>query len=95
MAAAQVPLEVKFRGVIVGDFYSDIVVEDVVLLELKAIDNLSNVHFAQLLNYLKSSGLNVGMAINFGNTKLQYRRFENRFEKTLDMAEAIKDLLTE
>jgi len=92
-AVAQVPLKVKFRGVIVGNFVADLIVEDVVIIELKAVENLSNVHFAQLLNYLKSTGMQVGMAINFGNTKLQYRRFENRFDKKLNMTEALQDLL--
>lgn len=94
-AVAQVPLKVKFRGVIVGDFVADLIVEGIVILELKAVENLSTVHFAQLLNYLKSTGIQVGMVINFGNTKLQYRRFENRFDKKLDMAEAVQDLLKE
>lgn len=69
----QIPLKVDFRGVTVGDFAADMVVEGKVLLELKAVDNFSNQHFAQLLNYLKTTGIEVGMVINFGNPKLQYR----------------------
>jgi len=91
----QVPLKVDFRGVTIGDFAADMVVEEKVLLELKAVDNLSNQHFAQLLNYLKTTGIEVGMAINFGNPKLQYRRFENRFRQKTDMHEAMRDLLKE
>lgn len=89
----QIPLKVDFRGVTVGDFAADMVVEGKVLFELKAVDNFSNQHFAQLLNYLKATGIEVGMVINFGNPKLQYRRFENRFSQKLNMDEAIRDLL--
>lgn len=89
----QVPLKVNFRGVIVGDFAADMIVEGKVLLELKAVDNFAKHHIAQLLNYLKTTGIEVGMLINFGNSKLQYRRFENRFGRTLSMDEAIRDLL--
>lgn len=91
----QVSLKVSFRGVIVGDFYADMIVEGKVLLELKAVDALAKEHYAQLLNYLKATGIEVGMAINFGSTKLQYRRFENRFDQKLNMNEAIRDLLSE
>lgn len=94
-AQAQVPLKVSFRGVIVGDFVADLIVEGIVLVELKAVENLVKQHFAQLLNYLKSTGIEVGMVINFGNTKLQYRRFENRFDQKLDMDQAIGNLLDE
>lgn len=89
----QIPLKVDFRGVTVGDFAADMVVEGKVLLELKAVDTFANHHFAQLLNYLKTTGIQVGMAINFGNPKLQYRRFENRFKADLNMQDAMRDLL--
>ncbi len=77
---SQVPLQVKFRGSIVGEFYPDIIVERTVLLELKAVKALASEHIAQVLNYLKATGIPVGMLINFGNSKLEYRRFNNRFE---------------
>ncbi|MEO8574054.1 MAG: GxxExxY protein [Pyrinomonadaceae bacterium] len=88
----QVPLSVSFRGVMVGDFSADMVVEGKVLLELKAVDTFSNRHFAQLLNYLKATGIEVGMAINFGTPKIQYRRFDNRFGQDLNMDRALRDL---
>ena len=90
-AAAQVPLLVKFRGVIVGDFYADILVEGKVLIELKAVRNLANEHYAQLLNYLKATNLEVGLLINFGNPKLEYRRFDNRNTQKIN----VQDLLSE
>jgi len=78
-AQSQIPLRVMYHGQIVGDFYPDIIVENVVLLELKAIKALAPEHMAQVLNYLKATGNEVGFLINFGNPKLEYRRFDNRF----------------
>ena len=92
-AERQIPLNVSFRGVMVGDFSADMVVEGKVLLELKAVDAFSNRHFAQLLNYLKATGIEVGMAINFGTPKIQYRRFENRFGGDTNMDKALRDLI--
>ena len=88
----QLPLKVSFRGVMVGDFAADMVVDGNVLLELKAVDAFSNRHFAQLLNYLKATGIEVGMVINFGTPKIQYRRFDNRFGREKSMDEAMRDL---
>ncbi|MDD2852268.1 MAG: GxxExxY protein [Desulfuromonadaceae bacterium] len=78
-AQSQIPLKVMFHGQVVGDFYPDIVVEDDVLLELKAVKALLPEHLAQVMNYLKATGIGVGILINFGNPKLEYRRFGNKF----------------
>lgn len=75
------PLAVSFRGQIVGQFYADILVEGKIILELKAVSALSDIHKAQVINYLKATGIEVGLLINFGNPKLEYRRFDNRFKK--------------
>lgn len=75
----QVPLKVKFRGIVVGDFYADLLIENKVLIELKAVNGLLNEHFAQILNYLKATEIEVGLIVNFGKPKLEYRRFNNRF----------------
>jgi GxxExxY protein len=91
----QLPLKVRFRGVMVGDFSADMVVDGKVLLELKAVDAFSNRHFAQLLNYLRATGIEVGMVINFGTPKIQYRRFNNRFGTDKSMDEALRDLIEE
>ena len=88
----QVSLKVKFRDVIVGDFKADMIVEGKVLLELKAVDTLAKEHYAQLLNYLKTTGIEVGLVINFGNPRLQYRRFENRFSKGIEIADSFKEV---
>jgi GxxExxY protein len=84
-------LAVKFRGILVGEFYVDILVEKKILLELKAASALSKEHQAQIINYLKATGIEVGMLINFGNPKLEYRRFENKFLKN----ESIRDIFSE
>jgi len=78
---AQKPVKVSFRSHVVGDFVADIVVENKVLLELKAVKTLAPEHIAQVLNYLKATGLEVGLLINFGNSRLEYRRFNNRFDR--------------
>ena len=78
---AQKPLKVSFRSHVVGDFVADIVVEHKVLLELKAVKALAPEHIAQVLNYLKATGLEVGLLINFGNSRLEYRRFNNRLDR--------------
>lgn len=73
-AACQVPLHVKFRGVIVGEFYVDILVENKILLELKAVTRIAPEHKAQVINYLKATGIEIGLLLNFGNSKLEYYR---------------------
>ena len=81
-AQSQMPLEVKFRGVVIGEFYADILVDSKVLLELKAVSAFGKEHFAQIINYLKATKIEVGLIINFGTSKLEYRRFDNRFLQT-------------
>ena len=78
-AERQIPLTVHFRGVVVGEFFADVLVENKVLIELKAVKNFVNEHFAQIINYLKTTKIEVGLIVNFGNPKLEYRRFNNRF----------------
>ncbi len=73
-AVCQVPLQVKFRGVIVGDFYADVLVEGKVLVELKAVSRILPEHKAQVINYLKATGIEIGLLVNFGNAKLEYFR---------------------
>src|SRR5580658_10091200 len=70
----EVSLKVKYKSVVVGDYFADMIVERRVLVELKACTNLESVHEAQILNYLKASGIHVGLLMNFGKPKLQYRR---------------------
>jgi GxxExxY protein len=80
-AEAQSPLKVIFRNQTVGDFFADIVVENTVLLELKAVKALAPEHQAQIINYLKATGIDIGLLVNFGNPKLEYRRFNRHNDK--------------
>ena len=73
-AEQQVPIKVRFHGRIVGDYIADILVENSIILELKAQDKISDVHKAQTLNYLKATGLKLAILINFGKDKLDYER---------------------
>ncbi len=73
-AAEEVALKVTFRHRIVGDFYPDILVEDRLLIELKAVRALTPEHEAQLLNYLKATGVKVGLLVNFGRRRLEWKR---------------------
>ena len=72
--ASQVPLRVFHRNKLVGDFFADIIVDDKIILELKAVKSINPVAEAQLLNYLSISGLPVGYLFNFRNTSLAWKR---------------------
>jgi GxxExxY protein len=76
-AEPRVPLLVRFRGEVVGEYFADLLVEGRVIVELKAVKALAPEHQAQLINYLKATGIEVGLLINFGNPKLEYRRLHN------------------
>ena len=70
----QVAMPVTFRGEVVGQFYADIFVENKVIVELKAVEALAAEHVAQVINYLKATSTDVGLLINFGHQKLEFRR---------------------
>jgi len=74
----QFPIEVKYDGRLVGEYFADLLVEGSLLIELKAVEELSTAHAAQCINYLKASGLALCLLMNFGKTKLGIRRFANR-----------------
>ena len=76
--ASQVPIPVLFRGQPVGEFFADLLVQGRIIVELKAVKNIVPEHMAQVINYLKATGIATGLLINFGNPKLEYRRFSNR-----------------
>ena len=62
----QKPIEVRYYNQVVGEFFADLLVENKVVIEVNAVDKYTSVFEAQLLNYLKASGLDVGLIINFG-----------------------------
>jgi GxxExxY protein len=62
----QHPIVVRFRGHVVGEFRADLLIEEVLLVEIKSVQMLLQIHEAQLLNYLKATGIKVGLLCNFG-----------------------------
>ena len=75
---SEVPVTVTFRGQNVGEFYADLLVEEKIILELKAVSALAKEHIAQVLNYLYAGGMDVGLLVNFGTPKIEYRRLERK-----------------
>ena len=74
MVQEQVPFQVRYKETPVGKYVSDIIVEGTVVIELKTVEKLAPAHTGQVLNYLRASHLSVGLLLNFGNPKLEYRR---------------------
>jgi GxxExxY protein len=70
----QKPMDVYFHKVEVGHFVADLLVENEIVVELKAVKEIAPEHKAQLINYLKASGKEVGLLINFGRPKIEYKR---------------------
>ncbi|MCP4249612.1 MAG: GxxExxY protein [bacterium] len=77
----QQPIRVLYKGDTVGDYLADIVVECKVLLELKVVESITNIHRAQVLNYLKATGLKLGLLINFYHPKAQIVRLVQTHEE--------------
>ena len=74
IAEAQVPIKVLYKEDVVGEYVADILVEERVIVELKTVERLEKIHEAQLLNYLKATGLNIGMLVNFRHSKAEIKR---------------------
>ena len=72
------PLKVKFRSVIVGDFYADLIVEDQVLIEQKAVTRVLPEHKAQVIKCLNDTGIKIGLLANFGTPKVEYYRLHGK-----------------
>ena len=70
----QFPIQVRYEGVVVGDYYADLLVEELVLVELKTVKAFDDVHIAQCLNYLRATGLPVCLLVNFYRPKLEIKR---------------------
>ena len=75
--AREVSFEIKYKDRVVDIYRADIVVESKVIVELKAVDTLHPRYTAQLLSYLKASGLRVGLLVNFGDEQLRIIRKVN------------------
>lgn len=70
-------IEVRFRGQKVGLYIADLIVEENVIIELKCCESLLGEHQAQLINYLKASGILVGLLVNFGKRKVEHKRLHH------------------
>ncbi|NQV28774.1 MAG: GxxExxY protein [Rhodopirellula sp.] len=70
----QHPVNVLYDGIVVGEFLVDLLIDEQVVIELKAAKNLDDAHLAQCLNYLKATGLPLCLLINFGTPRVQVKR---------------------
>jgi len=73
-AKVQAPFSVMYKGQSVGEYLADILVEEVLVIELKCVDHLANEHLAQCLNYLRASGPTLCLLVNFQKPKVEWRR---------------------
>ena len=70
----QAPIQVRYRGQVMGDYLADLIVNDTVLVELKSAQAIADAHKAQCLNYLRATGRSVGLLLNSGAPRLHVRR---------------------
>ena len=73
----QIPIQVYYQGEVIGDYVSDLLVEKRLVVELKAIEKLTKLHEAQLVNYLTATGLDISLLINFGKSVQIKRKYKN------------------
>jgi GxxExxY protein len=77
--AQQFGTPVFYDGIVVGDYVADLLIEQIVLVELKAVQALDNIHMAQCMNYLKATGFHVCLLLNFGKPKIEVKRIVRDF----------------
>ncbi len=73
----QSPLTVMFRDSVAGEYFADILVEEKIIIELKACEKLLDIHKAQVVNYLKATGKRLGLLMNFGKRSFEHERLIN------------------
>lgn len=79
-ATAQASFPVTYKGHHLGEYFADILIEDVLVVELKCVERLANEHTAQCLNYLRASGRTVCLLVNFQKPKVEWKRIVHGFE---------------
>lgn len=79
-AIPQASFNVNYKGQYVGEYFADILVEDVLVVELKCVERLSDEHTAQCINYLRASGRNVCLLVSFCRAKVEWKRIVHQFE---------------
>lgn len=77
----QAPIKVEFEGQVVGDYFADLLIEDAIIVELKAIRQINREHEVQLVNYLTATKIEIGLLINFGPS-VQVKRKHRIFKET-------------
>ena len=78
----QAPIKVSYDGIVVGDFSTDMRVENRILIENKAVLALNTAHEVQLVNYLTATGIEIGLLINFGAAGPEFKRKHRTYRKT-------------
>ena len=74
----EVPLKIKYKNTALSkEYYADIICEDDIILELKAVSSITKEHIAQTLHYLKTTNKELGLILNFGASSLEYKRIIN------------------
>jgi GxxExxY protein len=80
-ANPQVSFTVTYKGHSVGEYFADILVEDVLVVELKCVERLAGEHTAQCINYLRASGLRLCLLVNFQRPKVEWKRIVRGFNE--------------
>lgn len=81
--AKEVPTDVFYQNVLVGQYFADLIVEQNVILELKSVTSITKIHEVQIVNYLKVTGLEVGLLINFGHSVEIKRKVMDKSDNTV------------
>lgn len=81
-AENEVPIKVYYNNIVIGEFRADVVVENSVIIELKATQHLLPTHEAQLVNYLTATNIEHGLLINFGSEKIEIKRKYKTYKDT-------------
>jgi len=75
----QYPSEVYYEDKVVGEYFADLLIENRIIIELKATKSLEDIHLAHILNYLKACNVDFGLLINFGTPRVEIKRVVNNF----------------
>jgi GxxExxY protein len=75
----QYPIKVNYKEIVAGDYIVDLLIEEKIPVELKTAKNIDDAHIAQCLNYLAAADLRLGLLLNFGEKKIEFKRFVNKF----------------
>jgi GxxExxY protein len=85
-ANQQYPIRITYDGVTVGDYVADLLIEECVLVELKTVQHLDNIHIAQCMNYLKATGLTICLLLNFYHPRVETKRIAHNFPEKFQVS---------